>query len=92
VNALDRLGAEGGHGPVAAAAHHLVGEVGKQPRTVRRVHHLGVKLHTVDGLLVVGHGGKGRALTDGDGAKALGQMDHVVAVAHPDLMRLADGP
>ncbi len=83
-DAGDRLVAEGGHRPVAAAAGDLVGEVLDQPGAVRGVHHLGVELDAVEAARIVGDGGEGGALGDGDGPEARRQRRHPVAVAHPD--------
>ena len=62
--------AEAGHGPVAAAAGDVVGEVAQQLRAVRRVHDLGVELHAVEAPRVVGDGGERRALAAADAAEA----------------------
>ena len=42
--------------------------------------------------LVVGDGGEGRTLAGGDDAETSRDVDHPVAVAHPDLLALAGPP
>ena len=49
-----RLGAEGGHGPVAAAAGDAVGEVAQDQRAARGVGDLRVELHAVEPPALVG--------------------------------------
>ena len=59
---LDRLVAEGGHGPVAGAARHPVGEVGQQPWRRRACAPPRGGTARRRCSLVVGHGGEGRAV------------------------------
>ena len=51
---LDRLVAEGAHGPVAAAADDLADEIAQQRRAVRRVHDLEMELRGVELARLVG--------------------------------------
>ena len=92
LDVVDRLVAERGHGPVAAAAADLDDEIAVEPRTVRRVHHLGVELQPVDLPVLVADGGEGGAFRGADHVETLGQRDHPVAVAHPHLVALALAP
>ncbi len=86
----DRLLAERRHGPGGGAARDPMREIGEQLVAARRVHDLGVELHAKDAPAVVGDRGERRALRDRDDAKALRQLHHLVAVAHPDLLARAD--
>ena len=64
----------------------------EQLGAVRRVHDLGVELHGVEAARLVGDDGERRVLAGGDDGEALRQLRDAVAVAHPDLMALADLP
>lgn len=46
---------------------------------------LGVELHTVEGLGLVGNTGIRRVGGGGNGVEAGGELDELVTVAHPDL-------
>src|SRR5918996_5096969 len=89
-HAGNRLLAKRRHRPVGGAAGHAVGEAREQFVATGRVHDLGMELHAVDAPAVVGDRGERRALRDRDDAKALRQLHHLVAVAHPDLLAVAD--
>src|SRR5207245_9911223 len=91
-DALDRLGAEGRHRPIAAAAGDAMGEVPEEIGAVRRVDHLGVEHRAVEAPLVVGHDGEGRALADRDDPEARRQRLDAVAMAHPHLLLASPGP
>ena len=91
-DAVERLGAEQRHRPIAAAAGDLVGEIAQQFRALRRVRDLGMKQHAVKAPLVVGDRGKGRGVAGGDRAEAGRQRLDLVAVAHPHLGAPALGP
>ena len=67
-------------------------EIGEQLRAIRRVEHLGVELRAVIAPLVIGDQREGRPVAGGDDAEALGELRHLVAVAHPHLVPLADVP
>ncbi len=67
-------------------APQMLKEISDQLRAQRRVVHLGMELHRPDAALLVGDSGQ-RVRGDGDAAKARGQLQRLVAVAHPDLDR-----
>ena len=67
-------------------------EIGEELGAVRRVHHFGVELHAVELARVVGDGRERRAVRHADGAEAVRQLGHAVAMAHPDLRALALRP
>ena len=81
--------AEFGHGPVTGKAADVANEVLEQLAAVGRVHDFGVELHRIDALLIVCDYREGRAGAGGDRTEAGGELRHLVAVAHPHLMRLA---
>ncbi len=56
---------------------------------MRRVHHLGVELHRVEFALLVADDRDRRIRRLADGAKALRQLGHAVAMRHPDRIFLA---
>ncbi len=85
----DRLGTEGGHRPIAAAAGDAMGEAPQQRRAMRRVHHLGVELHAIEAPAIVGDGGERRTLAHADDAEARRQGLDAVAMAHPHLLARA---
>ena len=91
-DALDCLGAKGGHRPVARAAADAAGEIAEQPAALRRVHDLRMKQHAVEAAVVVGDCGVGRARARCDGAEAGRQGIDLVAVAHPHLLAGARRP
>ena len=91
-DALDRLGLEGGHRPIAGAAGDMAHEVAEQPTSLRRVHDLRVEHHAVVAALIVGADGEGGAVTDADDAKARRQTHDAVAVAHPHLLAITRLP
>ena len=89
---LDRLLAEGAHGPVAGEAGDLAHEIADQLGAVRRVHHLGVEHQPVIfALLVLDHRERRIRRCAGDG-KARRHLGDAVAMAHPDRMLLAHAP
>ena len=73
-------------GPVARRAADLEDKIFDDLRAERRVMHLGVELHGPDAALRVGDAGQGVG-ADGDAVKAGGQLERLVAVAHPYLER-----
>ena len=85
----DLLLAEGGHGPVAAAAGDAPHEALQQPAALGRMHHLGMEHEAVIAPCVVGDDGERRPLAHPHGAEAGGQLGHPVAMAHPDLLAAA---
>ena len=91
-DALDRLGAERGHRPVAADAADPVGEVAQQQPALRRVHDLGVEQDAVKAPGVIGGRGEGRAVADRHRAEIRRQRIDLVAVAHPYLLARALRP
>ena len=83
---VDRLGAEGRHRPVAAAAGDLVREIAQQLAALRGVHDLGMKENAVEPSLVIGDRGIGGGFARGNRAEARWQCVDPVAVAHPHLL------
>ena len=89
---LDRLLAEGAHGPVAGQAGDLADEIADQLGAVRRVHHFGVEHQAVVfALLVLDHRERRVGAGAGDG-KARRHFGDAVAMAHPDRMLFAHAP
>ena len=84
-DALDRLGAERRHRPVAAAAADVVGEVLEQRRALRGVDDLGMEEAAVEASRVVGDRGIGRAVGRRGDPEPGGDRVDLVAVAHPHL-------
>lgn len=82
----------GAHGPVALDARDLVDEILQEPRAVGRMDHLGVEHDAVHLAFGVAEDGEGRVLQAAEHLKTVGQRDDPVAMAHPDLMALADRP
>ena len=89
---LDRLLAEGAHGPVAGEARDLAHEIAQQFRAVGRVHHLGVEHQPVIFALLVLDDRKRRIRRGAGDRKARRHFGDAVAMAHPDLMPLARRP
>ena len=65
----DRGLAEGGHGPVALAAGDMAREVVQKLPAARRMHDFGMELDAIELPLVVGDGGKRRAVAGADDAE-----------------------
>ena len=65
-----RLGAEGGHRPVALQAGDVVDEVADQPRAVGRVDDLGVEHQAVVAARLVGDQREGRVVRGADAARS----------------------
>ncbi len=91
-DAVERIGAEQGHGPVAAATRDLVGKVAQQFRTLRGMRHLGMKQKAIKPPLVIGDRGKGGRFARRYRAEAGRHHVDLVAVAHPHLGAVALGP
>ena len=87
-----RLGAEGGHRPVALHPGDVVDEIADQPGAVGGVDDLGVEHQAVVAALLVGDQREGRVLRGADAGKAGRQAGDAVAVAHPHDMALAGLP
>ncbi len=83
---LDRLVAEGAHGPVAGEPRHLAHEIADQLGAVGRVHHLGVEHQPVIfSRLVLDH--RERRIRRGAGHhEARRHLCDAVAMAHPHLV------
>jgi len=91
-NFLDRLLAEGAHGPIAGKTRDLADEIADQLCAVRRMHHLGVEHQPVIfPLLVLDHRERRIGADAGDG-KTRRHFGDAVAMAHPDRMPLAHAP
>jgi hypothetical protein len=84
--------AELGHRPVAGETADMAREIGDELRAVRRVDDFRVELHRIITPRVIGDHRERRAGAGRDGAEAGGERRHLVAMAHPDLMRLAFAP
>ncbi len=84
--------AEPSHGPVAAQACHVAGEVTDESGAVGRVRDLRMELHAVEAALVIGDSCEGRAGTPPDLAEAWRQPGHAVAMAHPHQLASAGCP
>ncbi len=91
-NALDDLGVEQRHCPVAAASRDLMREIAQEVRTLRRMGHFGMEQCPVKPPAVVGNHRKGCGIAGGDRAKPGRKCLDLVAVAHPHLGALALGP
>ena len=89
---LDRLLAEGAHGPVAGEAGDLADEIADQFGAVGRVHHFGVEHQAVIfALLVLDHRER-RVRRDAGHRKTRRHLGDAVAMAHPDRMLFAHRP
>ncbi len=88
----DHLAPIGGHGPIGLQAGNLVHEVGEQLGAVRRMHDLRMELNGVEAARFIRNDGEGRVLARCDDGETGRQLRDAVAVAHPDLMVLADLP
>ena len=84
--------AEAGHRPVARAAANVAHEVGEQLAAVGRVHDLRMEHQAVALRLLVSGDGEGCAFGTRDHLEARRERLDPVAVAHPDLVLLADVP
>lgn len=84
-NAGNLLVDEAGHGPVLLSTANVDGKVLQDGSTERGVGDLGVELHTVEGLGLVGNTGIGGVGGGGDGVEVGGELDELVTVTHPDL-------
>src|SRR5579859_1722748 len=72
-----------GHVPVAAAAADLAHEAVQDLHTLPCVRDLGMELNRIETACLVGHGGNRTSLGRGHQPESGGQLDHLVAVAHP---------
>ena len=89
---LDRLLAEGAHGPVAGEPCDLADEIADQFGAVGRVHHFGVEHQPVIfALLVLDHRER-RIRRDAGHRKTRRHFGDAVAMAHPDRMFFAHAP
>ena len=70
----------------------MADEIGDQLAAIRCVHHLGVELGAIIAPLVIGDQRKGRAFGGRDNPETRRKFGDLVAVAHPDLMPLANLP
>ncbi len=78
-----RLVHDGRGGPLRTDTGDLVQEPAQHLLTVRRVHHLGVVLHTGQPAVEVFEGSDRSVVGRGGDGEALGCLAHRVAVAHP---------
>ncbi len=94
-DALDRLADVVGHVPVGAGAADVPHEASEDRRALLCVRDFGVELHAVEPARLVGHAGDRTSLAGRHQLEAGRQLDHLVAVAHPDVeqaMPLAVNP
>src|SRR3954452_15595430 len=89
---LDRLFAEGAHGPVPGEACDLAHEIADQFGAIRRVHHFGVEHQAVISALLILDHRKRRVGADARDDEAGWHPRDAVAIAHPDRMTFAHGP
>ncbi len=71
------------HGPVALGFAHLIEEVADHGDAVFRMVDLRVELHAVEAPSLVGNGHIGAVVGVGGEGEALGNLGHIVPVAHP---------
>ena len=89
---LDRLLAEGAHGPVAGETGNLADEIAQQLGPVGRVHDFGMEHQPVIfALLVLDHRER-RVRRDAGNGKTRRHFGDAVAMAHPHRMALAHRP
>ncbi len=91
-DALDRLGAEGRHRPVAMNAADMVGEIAQQLAALRGVHNFGMEQHAVEPPVVIGDRREWRTVAYRHRAQARRQGIDLVAMTHPHLLARALGP
>ena len=84
-DALDGLADVVGHVPVGAGAADLAHEAGQDRRALLRVRHFGMELDAVEAARLVGHAGDGAGFARRHQLEARRELDHLVAVAHPDV-------
>ena len=89
---LDRLLAEGAHGPVAGQPCDLADEIANELGAVGRVHHFRVEHQPVIFSLLVLNDGERRVGGRARHRKARRHFGDAVAMAHPDRMLFADAP
>ena len=82
---VDRFGDVVGHVPVGLAAADLVHEAAQHRLALHGVRHFRMELHAVETALLVGHGGDRAARRVAHQLEAGRHVEHLVAVAHPDL-------
>ncbi len=80
------------HGPVARQAADMTDEIGEQLAAIGGMDDFGMELGRIKAPGFVGGDGEGRTLAGGDDLKAVGQLRHLVAMAHPHLMLFARRP
>ena len=85
----DLLVAIGAHRPIAGAAADVPREIGQQAPAVGGVHDFGMEHHRIEAARFVGGDRIGGTLRSGDDGKAVGQLLHPVAMAHPHLVTFA---
>lgn len=73
------------HAPSSSDTTDVVDEASDDLLALRTVRHLGVELHAVDGLGLVGDGGVWGSRGRSDGEEVGRERRELVAVAHPDL-------
>ena len=67
-----------------------MGEVAQHDRAAWRMGDFGMKLHSIEPARLMGDGGVGRAVRDGDGLEPDRQGGHLVAMAHPHGFAMVD--
>ena len=80
------------HGPVPRRAAHVVEEAAEHVRAVPGVVYLGMELHAVEPPRLVGDGHAGAGGAAGRQLEPLGDLLHIVPVAHPGDPRFRQAP
>ena len=80
---LDLPGAKAFHAPPALEPGHAMRKIMQQLPAVRRVHHLRMKLHTIEAPCIVGDGGERGILGQRHRPEPRWQRRHPVPVVHP---------
>src|SRR2546430_10760400 len=80
---VDSLSTKPRHGPIAATARDLVGEVAQQLAALWRVGYFGMEAHAVETPHIIGDRGIGCALARSDRAETGWQRVDPGAMAHP---------
>ena len=88
----DCLGAKRRHRPLTSATDDAMGKTAQQFRPMGTVHDLRMEHSTVIAALVIGDDGERCAAAAANNSKARRQLDHPIAMAHPNLFLVAGHP